>query len=68
MGVKMAVIMENLSPSQEFSLDTQIEGLVGKVADGIATDGDRAALAQLSSSRVRLMRRILVHGGSKRAA
>ena len=64
----MAAIMENLSPSQEFNLDTQIEGLVGKVADGVATDGDRAKLAQLSSSRVRLMRRIFTRNGPKRAA
>lgn len=38
-------------------LDTGIAELVGKVADGVATEPDRAKLAQLSSSRVRLMRR-----------
>jgi hypothetical protein len=53
------VDMNYLTPSQEFSLDTEIEALVAKIAAGTATDGERAKLAQFSARRARMMRRVL---------
>lgn len=51
--------MNDFTPSQEFSLDTAIEALIAKIAAGTATDAERAALAQLSSARARMMRRVI---------
>ena len=62
----MATVVNTLSSSQEFTIDSQMEVLVGKVAEGSATDQDRAKLAHLGANRVRLMRRS--HGRRKQAA
>ena len=62
----MTLVMDNLSLSQEFTLDSQMEEIAAKVADGSATEQDRTKLAHLGANRVRLMRRILVRG--KKAA
>lgn len=50
-------VMHTLAPSPEFSLDSQIEELIAKLASGTATTEDRLRLAQLSARRVRMMRR-----------
>ena len=62
----MATVMDTLSSSQEFTIDTKMEALVVKVAEGSATPEDRAMLAHLGANRVRLMRRI--RGRRKQAA
>ena len=60
--------MKYFTPSQEFSLDTEIEALIAKIADGTASDEERAHLAQLSARRARMMRRVFPQSAFRRVA
>lgn len=56
-GRDTVATMTDYSASREFKIDQEIEIIVAKLAAGTATDNEKAALAQLSARRARMMRR-----------